>query len=617
MSAAERRSAIVVNDDPSQLRLNSAVIEKAGLRVTACRSAEEALRAMLADGPSDIIVTDLHMPGIDGWRFCQLLRSPEYAAFNHTPILIVSATFSGSDAEQMTAEMGADGFLAAPYAPSVLQNHIRSLLDGHRPQAAQHVLLIEPNQTLAADLAREFEGRGYAVRVAATGSDGLKLCRAHRPEIAVIDDAVDDLSSEQILSAITRPGSRMVTVVLTREHDAEQALRLAGRGADAYLCAPIAAAPLAELCERMRRQRSLMRVEELLEARTRALRDSEARWRSLFEGIPDAVLVCDGDGVIRHANPVAAAHLELSPVDLVGRSIHDFERQPVPPAPAADNGAPHGVNTFRTTYVSRGGRHFDVEVTQRDIQFDGHPAVLRVARDITAELELARQRANFLAMVTHDIKNPLSVILGFAAMLPEIGPLEAEQQDVVQRIEANARTVLSLVANYLNTARFEAGGLTLHRRPLALNALLQRIGDQYAGDAARQGIALDYQLDLDLPPFNGDELALERVFTNLIHNALKFSASRGRVAIASTSDGAQLTVCITDTGCGIAPAEVQSIFEPYSRGTTREPREGTGLGLFIAKSLVEAHGGRIAVESQLGKGSRFRVSLPIGVPEAA
>ena len=129
MTNRKRHKVIVVNDDPFQLRMESKVLEKDGLNVLSCQSVEEAIRILNQQGPVDAIVTDLYMPGIDGWRFCRLLRSTEYASFNNIPILVVSATFTGEDAAQVTTDLGANAFLAAPYDPSVLRDHVWALLE--------------------------------------------------------------------------------------------------------------------------------------------------------------------------------------------------------------------------------------------------------------------------------------------------------------------------------------------------------------------------------------------------------------------------------------------------------------------------------------------------------
>src|SRR5262245_60562061 len=133
MSTALLPTALVINDDISQLHLMTTLLEKDGLQVVPCRSAEEALEILDERGLVDVIVTDLHMPGIDGWRLCRLLRSPQYAALNSVPVLVVSATFSGTDTEEVSTDLGANAFLAVPYESERLRESVRNLLAGQTP----------------------------------------------------------------------------------------------------------------------------------------------------------------------------------------------------------------------------------------------------------------------------------------------------------------------------------------------------------------------------------------------------------------------------------------------------------------------------------------------------
>src|SRR5262247_1596446 len=149
-------TALVINDDPSQLHLMVGLLEKDGLRVVHCQSAEEALDILDERGTVDVIITDLHMPGIDGWRLCQLLRSPQYAALNTVPVLVVSATFSGTDTEQMSTALGANAFLAVPYEAETLRKNIRHLLAGRTPSASMRVVIVEASLVQSAILRRAF-----------------------------------------------------------------------------------------------------------------------------------------------------------------------------------------------------------------------------------------------------------------------------------------------------------------------------------------------------------------------------------------------------------------------------------------------------------------------------
>jgi len=167
------------------------------------------------------------------------------------------------------------------------------------------------------------------------------------------------------------------------------------------------------------------------------------------------------------------------------------------------------------------------------------------------------------------------------------------------------------VTNYLDLSKVEAGRLTLDKKPLMVNSILQRVEQQYEAEAQRSDLSLELQLAQELPVVEGDPLALERVFANLVHNALKFTPERGRVTVSSGQQDSEVVVRVADTGPGIGAEELPFIFERYRRASASRSQEGVGLGLFIVKALVEGHGGRVEVESSSGGGSCFSVFLPI------
>jgi signal transduction histidine kinase len=224
-----------------------------------------------------------------------------------------------------------------------------------------------------------------------------------------------------------------------------------------------------------------------------------------------------------------------------------------------------------------------------------------------------RQWRDFLSTFAHDIRNPLGVVMGYAEMLIEQAQEKgvSEGIDLLERIKHNALLVHALVSNYLDLTRVETQRLIMMKQPLALNEVLRRVGQLYEAEARRRCVTVEWQLHPALPLVDGDPLALERVFANLLHNALKFTPAIGRVTISSTPQGGQVIAAVADTGPGIAPAELPWLFEKYCRATCSLAHEGTGLGLFIVKSLVEAHGGHVTVQSVPGQGACFRVVLPV------
>jgi signal transduction histidine kinase len=196
-------------------------------------------------------------------------------------------------------------------------------------------------------------------------------------------------------------------------------------------------------------------------------------------------------------------------------------------------------------------------------------------------------------------------------MLRELGGLEGERDAMIARLAANARWVISLVSNYLDLSRIEADRLVLHSGKVELNVILQQIGEIYEDEARRKDIRFQLCLDPSLPRIPGDATALERVFGNLLHNALKYTPADGGITVRSERDGAGVSATVIDTGVGIAADEVTTIFDRYRRPVSGRAKHGSGLGLFIAKALVEAHGGSISVVTSPGIGSEFTVRLPL------
>ncbi|HXG19717.1 MAG TPA: PAS domain-containing sensor histidine kinase [Methylomirabilota bacterium] len=239
-----------------------------------------------------------------------------------------------------------------------------------------------------------------------------------------------------------------------------------------------------------------------------------------------------------------------------------------------------------------------------------------ISRDISDRKQLEQQRAEFLAMLTHDIKKPLGAILACTEIVLEGVKAHhlTEEEELLERLRSSVTTIDSLVSNYLDFSRIEAGSLALVRMPLQVDRVLQRVRQQYEAEARRRNLRLEVVTTPEALEVAGDLLALERVFANLVHNALKFTPAGGAIRVQAAPRQGYAVITVKDTGPGVAPEERTFLFEKYRRPTPRRQREGTGLGLAIVKALVEAHQGRVEVESLPGHGACFIVSLPLLAP---
>ena len=267
---------IVVNDDVTQLRIFVGLLSKHGYTTEGFSEVTTALERMEAEGAPDLIITDLYMPGIDGWRFCRLLRSPEYAALNQTPILVNSATFTGRDAEKITAELGANAFLPSPVRGAELLQRVQQLLTRRAPLPLPRVLIVEDDPDIASVLESIYRVHGYHADAVASGSAARGKFAAIPYDLAVIDYHLPDLLGDCLLREfqVLRPDA--VYIMTTGDMQPRLAVEWMKLGASAYVHKPFDPDYLYAVSENARRERALLRIPALLEDRTQELRKSEA-----------------------------------------------------------------------------------------------------------------------------------------------------------------------------------------------------------------------------------------------------------------------------------------------------------------------------------------------------
>jgi signal transduction histidine kinase len=242
-------------------------------------------------------------------------------------------------------------------------------------------------------------------------------------------------------------------------------------------------------------------------------------------------------------------------------------------------------------------------------------AMNEALRQANARLsELDRMKDAFLSMITHELRTPLTVISGIAETLEAevYGQLTEEQTERVRQISEQAARQRRMVNDLLDLSKMEAGMMRLRREMLDPRAMVEAVLAQLAPVAGQADVELYNSVKRDLPEINCDGERIEQVLENLISNALKFTSRGGSITISAEAQPSELIFCVADTGCGIAVEERVRIFDKFVQvHPRRDDRvKGTGLGLAIVKHIVELHGGRVAVESEVGMGSRFSFSLP-------
>ncbi|PKK87896.1 MAG: hypothetical protein CVV64_21140 [Candidatus Wallbacteria bacterium HGW-Wallbacteria-1] len=241
-------------------------------------------------------------------------------------------------------------------------------------------------------------------------------------------------------------------------------------------------------------------------------------------------------------------------------------------------------------------------------------AALRLRRTIINLRQLNELKNSFLGMASHDLRNPVSVIYGYSDfLLKNLDNASIPKDEFLKVIFKSSQFMLELLDDLLDISKIEAGKLILDRQEADFVALLRENVATNTILATNKNISVELKADGDIPPISLDRLKIEQVLNNLISNAIKYTNPGTEVSIRTFMEAGEIITVVRDQGPGIPAEEASKIFEPFEKGSARATanEKSTGLGLAIARKIVEGHGGRIFVESQVGSGSTFGFTLPV------
>lgn len=332
----------------------------------------------------------------------------------------------------------------------------------------------------------------------------------------------------------------------------------------------------------------------------------QERLSAVLRSAPDAILVCDANGAIQLINP-AGTRLFTDIEVGVGRVVpsgygYDELVEFLSAARAVSN---PGLTTQEINWPDK--RVFNVMVMPME---DGGQVVN--LHDVTHFKDLERVKSEFLATASHDLKNPLTAIMGFSDLLQRIDTLTPRQSEFIQRIKSASGQMLELVQDLMELARIDMG-IELKYEQVDLRDVVSAITEEFRGQAGVKQQIIFAELGTTVAPVSVDMARIKQVLRNLAGNAIKYTPAGGQVCLTCNATPHAVIFQVRDTGLGIPEADLPHIFDKFYRvqADDREQIEGSGLGLAIVKAIVEQHGGQIAVESIFGKGTCFTVSLPL------
>lgn len=358
----------------------------------------------------------------------------------------------------------------------------------------------------------------------------------------------------------------------------------------------------------------------LNELQTMAIRlESQARLEAVLEGIAEGVITSDPAGDIQTANSAAARILGYAPEELLGRNLREFlpdrdraahveymRRLNQRPDPLLRSG-------METTGLRRDGTEFPVELSFSRLNFDGRRLYSGILRDISERKAVERMKSEFVGTVSHELRTPLTAIIGALGVLESdlAGAIPEQARGFVAIAIRNSERLASLVDDILDLEKLQSDRMPFELEAVAVASLLAQVAELNDGYARRHGVRLEREELAGVPAVRVDRQRMLQVLTNLISNAIKHSPQGEAVRLSAAREGGRVRIRVEDRGPGIPEAFRARIFQRFAQADSSDTRKlgGTGLGLHIAKELVERMSGEIGFESGIGTGTVFWVRV--------
>lgn len=541
---------LVVDDDAASRYLVETLLTASGYEVTSAADGREALDKARGERV-DLLITDILMPRMDGYRLAREWKADP--VLSAVPIMFYTATYTDPADEHLANEIGADRFVTKPKEPDELLGIVGELLKTS-PAAASAKREASPAKET--EVLREYSERlvhkleEKIVEVNAVNAELRKTLEVLSDEVGVKNSLIDRLNKD-----------------IAERVNAEEGLRRAHASLDAVI-----------------------------------------------ESSPLPIVALDRDSNVTTWNAAAERDFGWTREDVLGRP------NPAVP-PEARNEQQRllsriwgggRVDGYEVRRVAKDGRPIDVALFCSAVGDSGGEAVAAVAifQDVTERRRIEALKSDFISNVSHELRTPLTGIIGFSELMRERVDDAEARGALAEKIHDKAEDLKLLIEQLLEAASIQAGSTRISLQQADVDELVRGIAERVTPP---EGIEFRVEVEAGLPAVFIDRQRLAQAVERLLGNAFKYSPNGGSVVLSARRQDGRLLIAISDEGVGISAEELPDIFERFTQADMSTTRRfgGFGLGLYMAKRLVEAHGGDIRVESTPGHGSTFTIGLPL------
>ncbi|MGE0684921.1 MAG: ATP-binding protein [Candidatus Binatia bacterium] len=518
------------------------------------------------------------------------------------------------------------------------------------------ILVVDDSPTVRLQLQKSLEYAGFTVASVGSGAASLEQFSTLHPALILLDVMMPDMDGFETCLALRKlpGGERTPIILLTSLEDIHSINRAYEVGATDFMTKPInqiilthrlryilrANKAFQELYQSKESLRSaqvelelrvkertleLQGATELLQQEVQErqrtedeLRITHARLWTLIDNSPLAVVEWDKQFRAQRWSMQAESMFGWRAEEVIGKHPHDWcfiadeEVQTVEAVFDQLQKGPNSRSVTRNRNYKKDRTIIDVEWYNSVLRDESGSvlSVLSLAQDITERKQAERLKDELVSTVSHELRTPLTSLRGFTELMLRRNYPAHKQREFLAIIHNESVRLTNLLNDFLDIQRMESGRQNYRFEPVALTSAVQETVALFSLSDQKHKFLVD--IPVSLPPIHADHSRLRQVFTNLLSNAIKFSPHGGAITIAAKQQGASVTVSVADQGVGIPPEALSQLFSKFFRVDNQETRSigGTGLGLALIKKIIEAHDGRVWVESEAGKGSTFFFTLP-------
>ena len=463
---------------------------------------------------------------------------------------------------------------------------------------------------------RALHAVNYDTTVANDTATLSRLLQETSPALLMVGEKFDGHDGLDIVEELLDRFPTLPFLIYTEKVKPELVKKIFRLGVTGYLTPPLKTDDIVSTVEGVLKhayrvgdwlRREVRRTTTSLKKRAKMSETERTRLETVFNSIHDSVMILDEDNLVILVNPAMCHAFGLDEKESIGKPVLDVIEQPdlralISNAENSDDPLHHHEISFPDGRV--GSAQF---TTIPDI---GYAITMQ---DITYLKEVDRVRNEVVHTVSHDLRSPLTSVIGYTELISRAGSLTDSQQEFLGRIRESVQHITTLINDLLEIGSIEAG-LDTRREWVQPEVLLSYTMDMLQGQIKSKHIKVQSNIGPSLPAIRANPTRLRQVFDNVVGNAIKYSNGNGEVAVTLKSEDDQVILQVSDDGPGIPAQDQAHIFDKFYRGQNMDKQQGSGLGLAIVKSIVDAHQGRIWVESNVGQGSSFFIVLPVNSP---